>query len=277
MDTPKQYVGTARTAAAGSPPDYGAYYDLETYLFGTVTQRFRDWGYLAARDFFCIVIWKANRAKSRVRPTMMTRAKADLETAVYQLTTGLAGLPVGEARLRYLIEAWGLRLPMASAILTVLYPDEFTVYDVRVCDILRDSQLGDFHGLAEMTQFARLWPRYQAFRAAVAAAAPPGLSLRDQDRYLWGRSFAEHWISTSGGPLGRKHPAPRRRASNRLRAPNGVAGRLSRSCRPPGARQPHGVETPPSRRYRAGETLRIPAGRQRRGAVRGVAGSSPAK
>ena len=191
MDSPKQHTGTGRTAAAGPPPDYRAYYDLETYLFGTVTQRFRDWGYLAARDFFCIVIWKANRAKSRVAATLQTRAKADLETAVYRLTTGLADLPAGEARLRYLIEAWGLRLPMASAILTVLYPDEFTVYDVRVCDTLRDSQAGDFHGLAEMTQFTHLWPRYVAFRAAVAAAAPPGLSLRDKDRFLWGRSFVE--------------------------------------------------------------------------------------
>ena len=31
---------------------------------------------------------------------------------------------------------WAFRLPTASAILTVLYPDVFTVYDRRVCKVL---------------------------------------------------------------------------------------------------------------------------------------------
>ena len=31
---------------------------------------------------------------------------------------------------------WKLRLPTASAVLTVLYPEDFTVYDQRVCKML---------------------------------------------------------------------------------------------------------------------------------------------
>jgi hypothetical protein len=39
-----------------------------------------------------------------------------------------------------LMRDWGLRLPMASAILTVLFPEEFTVYDQRVCGSLSVSR-----------------------------------------------------------------------------------------------------------------------------------------
>jgi hypothetical protein len=76
-------------------------------------------------------------------------------------------------------------LPMASAILTVLWPDEFSVYDRRVCE-----QLNDFEWVANRVP-RRTWDGYMAFRDAVVAAAPSHLSLRDKDRYLWGRSNAE--------------------------------------------------------------------------------------
>lgn len=46
----------------------------------------------------------------------------------------------------------GFRLPMASAIATVLYPNDFTVYDIRVCEML-----GDFHGLTYIIKYDRLW------------------------------------------------------------------------------------------------------------------------
>ena len=81
---------------------------------------------------------------------------------------------------------WGFLLPTASAILTVLYPDTFTVYDTRVCQVL-----GDFGRLINMTWSVELWREYQRFVAAVRegavrAAAPLGCSLRYCDRWLWG-------------------------------------------------------------------------------------------
>ena len=75
---------------------------------------------------------------------------------------------------------------MASAILTVLYPEEFTVYDVRVCD-----SLGDCHKLSNVTDFEKLWHGYVEFKSKVSQAVPDELSLRDKDRYLWGKSFHE--------------------------------------------------------------------------------------
>ena len=164
--------------------DYRQFYDLESYLFDVVGQRFRDNGRLEAFDFFCIVIWKANRAKSRVARRLLDFGGGSLEDAVRTLTEGLAGLREPKERLRYLLEEWGFRLPMASAILAVLYPDDFTVYDIRVCD-----SIGGFHSTGNRTEFSKLWDEYVQFRKAVEEAAPQTLTLRDKDRYLWGKSF----------------------------------------------------------------------------------------
>ena len=46
--------------------DYLQYYDLESYLFDTVSQRFHKEGRLNAFDLFSIIVWKAERAKSRL-------------------------------------------------------------------------------------------------------------------------------------------------------------------------------------------------------------------
>jgi len=164
--------------------DYRQYYDLEPYLFNTVRPRFAEQGYLDAFDFFCIVIWKANRAKSRIAEKL--RAKEEnLEAAVRQLTAELAQQKTAKDRLHYLLKEWGFRLPTASAILTVLYPEEFTVYDWRVGDDM------GFHDLGNLSNFEHLWQRYEAFKSQVEERTPKELSLRDKDRYLVGKSFAE--------------------------------------------------------------------------------------
>jgi hypothetical protein len=67
---------------------------------------------------------------------------------------------------------------------TVLYPNDFTVYDKNVC-----KELGEFEKLRHRSYSDKLWSDYQLFIAAVRAAVPGSLSLRDKDRYLWGRSF----------------------------------------------------------------------------------------
>ena len=81
---------------------------------------------------------------------------------------------------------WEFRLPTATAILTVLYPADFTVYDIRVC-----NSLDRFHNLAHGRFSDTLWERYLIFKAAVENEAPAHLSLRNKDRYLWGKSFYE--------------------------------------------------------------------------------------
>lgn len=165
--------------------DFREYYHLESYLFDRVRVQFAKQGYLTAFDFFCIVIWKANRAKSKIAKKLLEGTNISLDAAVGALTYGIAKQETAKDRLRLLWNT-GFRLPMASAILTVLYPDEFTMYDTRVCSIL-----GGFHNLDNLSDFEDVWLGYQDFKRKVIESTPVELTLRDKDRYLWGKSFSD--------------------------------------------------------------------------------------
>lgn len=165
--------------------DYSKYYDLESYLFGEVSKSYRQTNTLTAFDFFCIIVWKANRAKSKVAKRLLACGHKNLDDAVAALLCHITASAEPKHRLRVLIADWGFRLPMASAILTVLFPEEFSIYDVRVCDTLND-----FADAQYKTRFDDLWSRYSEYLQAVSAAVIGERSLRDKDRFLWGRSFA---------------------------------------------------------------------------------------
>ena len=162
-------------------------YHLEKYLFETVGPRFKKNTKLSAFDFFCIVIWKANRAKSKVAKRLLSidpLKRKDLNLIVKDITSKIYNENDLQNRLKILMVDWGFRLPMASAILTVLFPDDFTIYDVRVCD-----SLCAHHKLGNKTKFKNIWEEYQKFKSDVKNRTPSNLSLRDKDRYLWGQSF----------------------------------------------------------------------------------------
>lgn len=177
---------------------YLDYYDLEEYLFDQVRPRFHSEHSIGAFDFFSIVIWKANRAKSRIAERLWRKAQPgeDLDAVARRLTASLYGARDACERFRLLLDEkeWGFYLPMASAVLTVLWPEEFTVYDFRVCEQLEKADRGHctvFKHIAGWVHSDRLWRTYQDYVAAVKRAGPDGLSLRDKDRYLWARSAAE--------------------------------------------------------------------------------------
>lgn len=167
--------------------DYLLYYHLETYLFEDVRQRFHLNGKLDAFDLFSIIIWKANRSKSKLAHRLI-RKSGGLEEAAEEFSRALFAAPTAEARLLVAMKDWGFYLPMVSAILSVLWPDEFTVYDIRVCDELKDFRL---LGSAKPE---RVWPDYERYRQAVQTAVPGQRLLRDKDRVLWGRSAARQLI-----------------------------------------------------------------------------------
>ena len=165
--------------------DYLKYYDLEKYLFSEVSSNFRRDGYLHAFDFFCIIIWKANRAKSKIAKKLLDKSKvSSLEEAVKLLTSSIAKEKLPRERLFILIKTWEIPLPTASAILTVLYPNEFTVYDYRVCDILEK-----YHEIVNRSNFDEIWKEYQNYKEDVSNYVKSQVSLRDKDRIIWGESF----------------------------------------------------------------------------------------
>ena len=185
--------------------DYKRYYWLEEYLFGEVIDKFQKDHCIGSFDFFCIIIWKANRAKSKIADRLkrmdlkesaddnlnlpLGKMTGDLDEICKQITKEIYNLGKPEAQLKYLLDTWGFRLPMASSILTVLYPDVFTVYDIRVCTTLKDYQKID--NISDTSE--RIW-EYFKFVKKVKEATPAHLSLRDKDRYLWGKSFHDELV-----------------------------------------------------------------------------------
>lgn len=160
--------------------DYLKYYYLENYLFGELRNNFQRRGHLTPEEFFCIIIWKANRAKSRIKDKMLKR-RSTLSGNIKKLTSEIFKTSNNKEKLKILLEKWEFGLPMATAILTLLYPKDFTVYDVRV-----RSQLGikDFSNRKNRIEiyFSEFLPKVKK---------QPGKILRDKDRYLWGKSFYE--------------------------------------------------------------------------------------
>ena len=164
-------------------------YNLENYILTDVRDNFNRNGHLTAFDFFCIVIWKANRAKTKIADRLLKR-NPDIEKSVRDLTSKIFKATDDKQKLKVLIDDYKFRLPMSSAILSLLYPDNFTIYDVRVCDTLTN-----FKGLDNITNFDKKWLAYSDFIKSVREYKPKNISLRDKDRLLWGKSFYEQLSS----------------------------------------------------------------------------------
>ena len=173
--------------------DYLRYYDLESYLFEEVHPRFHREGKLGAFDFFTIIIWKANRAKSTIAHRLVKEHPdlKGLEAISQTFTSQLFEAESAEDRIRLAIKDWRFRLPMASAILTVLWPDEFTVFDVRVYgELSNPDEFKDLRDVDPNNYSDRIWKAYVAYREAVKVEVEQYRCLRDKDRFLWGRSAA---------------------------------------------------------------------------------------
>ena len=166
--------------------DAHLYYDLEDYLSEVAHRRFHKNGWIGAFDFFSIVIWKANRAKSytanRIR---RISSKKNLEQISRKITKSLWQAKDDKEKMRILVSKWEFQLPMASAILTILYPNRFTIYDYRAAEQIRDNSK-----LGAKTDFEVIWRGYLNFKERVKKIGI-GKTLREKDRYLFGKSRME--------------------------------------------------------------------------------------
>lgn len=135
--------------------------------------------FLTSEEFFCIIIWKSNRAKTVIKIKLLKFG--DLKKVIKEMTSEIFYIRSIKQKLEVLIKKWKFSLPMASAILTVLYPNDFTIYDVRV-----RNQFGikDFTGRKNQIEkyFSEFLPQVSKIE---------GKNLRNKDRYLWGKSFYE--------------------------------------------------------------------------------------
>lgn len=166
--------------------DYLRFYSLEAYLFEDISPRFAETGRLEPMDLLAIGEWKAARARSYLVDRLVSVGEGSIDRGVQAVAAAASLENQPENRFKMFFGEFGFRLPMASAILTVLDPANFTVYDQRVC-----NQLGRFHELANWVNVENTWAGYQEYRTAVREAAPSGLALRDCDRWLWAKDLAE--------------------------------------------------------------------------------------
>ena len=162
---------------------YSKYYNLEDYLLTEVSAKFKKEKSLSAFDFFCICIWKSPRQKSNIYKSLV-ESNTDIEHAVRDLTTDLFVLePVD--KFKRLMNIYGVNVAMASGILTILYPDLFTVYDFRVCE---HKSFSEFKNLSNMTNRDGQFLKYQSYVNKVKNIHP-NVALREIDKMLWGKSF----------------------------------------------------------------------------------------
>jgi len=163
--------------------DYEKFYDLERYLFNDVNEFFRLNEYINGVHFYCILIWKADRAKfSNARKITNKDLSRTFDENVKTLTHEIHRAKSDLDRIKILFD-WKFWIATASAILTVLYPKRFTIYDFRVVE---HEELKRFKDLKSK----RNAERYLEF---IEAVKPLKLEkefkdLRSKDRYLWGLS-----------------------------------------------------------------------------------------
>lgn len=140
-------------------------------------------------DFFAIVIWKSNRAKTRIKQGL-----AQAELTVEALLAQLVAAATPAAKVEMLLQIKGIGLPIASAILSVCYPEEFTVLDYRAWETLQSLGITGLPPKKPNTVEAYL--RYG--QVCRGFAEQHELSLRDLDRALWARSWEDDLLALIG-------------------------------------------------------------------------------
>ena len=161
--------------------EYERFYNLERYLFEDVTEFFQVNGYLSGVQFYCILIWKADRAKTYNAQKIMDKDRSKMFDENVKTLTGEINRAHSDLERIKILFDWKFWPATASAILTVLYPQRFTVYDYRVVE---HEELKRFKNLKRNAE------KYLEFIEAVKALQleKEFKDLRSKDKYLWGRS-----------------------------------------------------------------------------------------
>ena len=129
---------------------------------------------LTVEELLVVLKWKLGRVKA-------SDASILLHLDAINIAIRLAGQSGKEVKsIKSLCGVKGIKLAVASAILTVCYPDKFTIIDYRVLGILQLKP-----EKADGWSAERYW---DVFVPAVNRLCRPGFSLREVDKALWGLS-----------------------------------------------------------------------------------------
>jgi hypothetical protein len=160
------------------------YWDLESYIFDTIGPVVRSRGSLTLPEFLTIGYWKAPRQLSNYRKNEHN----DEGMTVPDVTgVALSDVTLDSMRPNALSALSGVRVPVASALLTVWHPHDFTIIDVWALKTL--SAARESIGGTSFSDHGQPWweDHYDdyllACKAIVARVKP--FTLRDVDRALW--------------------------------------------------------------------------------------------
>lgn len=183
--------------------NYLKYYWLEKKFFPEVYNFFHEKGYITPEHFFSIVVWKSIRPRKLIKHGLLRNGET-INNAVHNLSKKIFKAKSKEEKLEILLgnkekkqpKQKGFQLAMASAVLTILYPEEFTIYDRRVRSQLINPQ-NRIKNYSDITSSQKVVEKYfheyipQVLKLGGKISGNKQLSLRDCDRLLWAKSWHE--------------------------------------------------------------------------------------
>lgn len=158
---------------------YLKYYFLENYLLNEVHDNFVSHGRLTLEEFFAIVIWKSNRSKTKIKTSLRKN-----RTNIPDITAKMHDTKDPVEKVKILDDIEFVGIPIASAILTICYPDEFTVVDYRTV-----STLKSIHKNVPPHPTTKIREYLAYVEICRQLAEQENLKLRDFDRALWAKNF----------------------------------------------------------------------------------------
>lgn len=172
--------------------EYIKYYNsnIEEYIFNELSNKFKKDG-LSIEDFFVICSWKSTRPLKKILNGLIKKNKGNnqsIKDFVKKFTKELFQNKNHEERLKMLLEIDGIHLAMASAILTVLDKEKYTIYDFRVCEYKKMKQ---YKKLQNKEKSKLTWKEYEQYINAIKEIQEEEniKSLRETDKSLWAKSF----------------------------------------------------------------------------------------
>lgn len=109
---------------------YLALYNVEDYLFKVVGPKIRARGFILFDEFYQIGMWKSARQKQNYLKNKDT--VEDISKRAFLEKDELLKLEIFR-------ELKGVGIPTASAILTIVFPEQYAVIDIRCIQMLREK------------------------------------------------------------------------------------------------------------------------------------------
>lgn len=131
-------------------------YDTERFLFSVVGELAKKRRFLLFDEFYRICMWKSARQKQRYISNKNT---------VEEITKDAFQEKNEEKKIQLLCSMRGVGVPTASALLTVVFPKQYAIIDIRCIEMLRSEE---FNYKISKYISVKTWLRYLAIVRDIA-------------------------------------------------------------------------------------------------------------